>query len=389
MVRSLEIDFDARVMRAVLIDGSVLLQPISRETPDSLVVRRSRLHLESQTLALTLDDRMTLEVDVGLPRQGTSTSLPTVYLDQVHWISLAQYLWAPDRLRTPEREAAEIVVKLAREQRIQLLVASAHLTELPPTAGRRRRELAVTILGLCRGWQMKNPIRVRAEEYLASILGQEPVAADVFTLQPGLLFAEGFEPPAPMVGVPAHLAEMISRVVAVSAVYESVLDDEPPDMAEGKAAAERWATGFAPLATYMRERQMSEEDARINALARFISDQRLELAHVGEHAGIPPEQFAGWLADKFPDELTRMPYVGRLNEVLYLRLRNADEKWEAHDLNDLNFLCAAAGYADFIVGEKKTIEYLRRARSRVPPGAQLCRHLSEAVTLLKAGGIDP
>ena len=82
-----------------------------------------------------------------------------------------------------------------------------------------------------------------------------------------------------------------------------------------------------------------------------------------------------------------MPYVGRLSEVLYLRLRNADEKWEANDLNDLNFLCAAAGYADIIIGEKKTIEYLRRAESRVPPSSQLCRQLSEAVGLLNASEI--
>ncbi|MGH2913143.1 MAG: hypothetical protein ACRDJ3_11785, partial [Solirubrobacteraceae bacterium] len=91
------------------------------------------------------------------------------------------------------------------------------------------------MLGLSRGWQMQNPIRVRAQEYLASILGHEPVASDVFTLQPGVLFVEGPKPPAPMLGVPTPLAEMISRVVAVSAVYAAVLDDEPPDMGEGKA----------------------------------------------------------------------------------------------------------------------------------------------------------
>ncbi|MFZ1154636.1 MAG: hypothetical protein WAN93_07005 [Solirubrobacteraceae bacterium] len=53
----------------------------------------------------------------------------------------------------------------------------------------------------------------------------------------------------------------------------------------------------------------------------------------------------------------------------------------------MNYLCAAAGYADITVGEKKTIEYLRRAEPRVPPGSQLCRQLSEAVALLDAGGI--
>ncbi len=84
-----------------------------------------------------------------------------------------------------------------------------------------------------------------------------------------------------------------------------------------------------------------------------------------------------------------MPYVGRLGEVLALRLRNADEKWEGNDLNDMNFLCAAAGYADVTVGEKKTIQYLRRVEPQVRPGSQLCRHLSEAVELLSARGITP
>ncbi|MGH2912703.1 MAG: hypothetical protein ACRDJ3_09545, partial [Solirubrobacteraceae bacterium] len=122
---------------------------------------------------------------------------------------------------------------------------------------------------------------------------------------------------------------------------------------EGKAAANRWATGFPALATYMRERRMSEEHARINALARFIVDQRQEIAQAAARTTISSERFAGWLADKFPDELARMPEAARLSEVLYLRLRNADEKWEAKDLNDMNFLCTAAGYADLTVGEKK------------------------------------
>jgi len=387
VVRSLEIDIDARVMRAELLDGSVLLLPIPRVMRASSVVSRSQLHVEPQTLTLTLDDGEKLEVDIGVSRQVASTNVPIVYLDQLHWISLAQYLWAPERLRASEREAAEIMIGLAREQRVRLPVASAHLTELPPVAGRRRRDLAVTILGLCRGWQMQSPIRIRAEEYLASILGQAPVASRVFTLQPGVLFTEGPEPPALMQGVPVHLAEMISRVVAVSAVYAAVLDDEPPDMGEGRAAAERWAASFAPLAAYRRERRMGEEHVRLNAHARFIDDQRLELAQAAARAGISPEQLAEWLADQLPAELTRMPYVGRLSEVLYLRLRNADERWEANDLNDLNFLCAAAGYADITIGEKKTIEYLRRAESRVPPGSQLCRQLSEAVGLLNASEI--
>lgn len=387
MFRSWEIDFDALAIRIELLNGAVIREPMAMELAARSVVRRSRLNFESRTLTLTLDDDEVLEVDIGVPGQLAPTNVPIVYLDQLHWISLAQHLRAPGRLRESEREAAEILIDLARERRVLLPVAAAHLTEMPPAAGRRRRDLAVTMLGLSRGWQMQSPIRTRAQEYFASILGHEPVARDVITLQPNVLFADGPVSPAPMMGAPREIAEMVSRVIAVSSVYSAILDDEPPDMDEGKVAAERWAAGFPELARYMRDRRMSEEHARLNARARFISDQSPEIVRAGARAGISEEQFAEWLADNFPEDLARMPYAARLSEVLYLRLRNADEKWEAHDLNDMNFLCAAAGYADITVGEKKTIEYLRRAEPRVPPGSQLCRQLCEAVELLHASGI--
>ena len=85
---------------------------------------------------------------------------------------------------------------------------------------------------------------------------------------------------------------------------------------------------------------------RYSGRARLIADQGQDLARAADSAGVSPEQFGAWLSDEFLEDLERMPYVGRLGEVLYLRLRNADDKWEANDLNDMNFLSAAAGYAD-------------------------------------------
>lgn len=48
----------------------------------------------------------------------------------------------------------------------------------------------------------------------------------------------------------------------------------------------------------------------------------------------------------------------------------------------MNYLCAAAGYADITIGEKKTIEYLRHSEPRVRDGSLLCRRFTEAVDLL-------
>jgi hypothetical protein len=157
------------------------------------------MDLERRVVLLTLDGGQTLEIDIGAPGQ-TVADVPIVYLDQLHWISLAQQEWAPDRLRESEREAATTLIALADQQQILLPVAGAHLTEMAPLAGRRRRDLAVTILRLCRGWQMQNPVRIRGQEYVASMLAQNPLAADVFTLEPGVLFAEGPAAPGPDAG---------------------------------------------------------------------------------------------------------------------------------------------------------------------------------------------
>lgn len=384
-----EIDFDANRLRLELADGVVVEEAMSSLVPVGSAVRRSRFDTQERRLELTLDDGQKLEVEIGAPGQAVPDEVAVVYLDQNHWVGLAQHLWAPERLRESEREAAGLLIELARERKVVLPVSAAHLTEAAPLAGRRRRDLSATILGLSRGWQMRSPIWARFAEYVASMHGQDPIAAEVFTLEPGVLFAGGPALPTAPPGTPKALEEAFVRVVAASAVYSSMLDDKPLDMSEGRASAERWAAGFSGLATWMRENRTPERDARTNARARLIADQGPELARAASSAGISPERLSMWLEHEFWDDLPRMPYVGRLAEVLYLRLRNADEKWEANDLNDMNYLCCAAGYADVTVGERKTIGYLRRAEPRVRPGSLLCRNLAEAIEALAGQGIVP
>ena len=75
-----------------------------------------------------------------------------------------------------------------------------------------------------------------------------------------------------------------------------------------------------------------------------------------------------------PTTLAELPYLGRAREVTHYRLMNAQDAWEANDLDDLHHLACAAGYADIVVGEKK-FHYLQRAE-RAPPGTN--RHRRQA-----------
>jgi hypothetical protein len=137
----------------------------------------------------------------------------------------------------------------------------------------------------------------------------------------------------------------------------------------------------------MRDHKTSAEHARLNTRARLIADLGDESAMAAQRAGLSPEQYSLWLEHELPDQLPEMPYLGRLQEVLYHRLRNADDKWERNDLIDMNFLCCAAGYAEIVVGEKQTIAYLRRADSRSAPGAVVCPTLPKAIDALRHRGI--
>lgn len=386
---SWEIDFEQRLATIELSDGRRDTFPM----PEALASAgapflRSRFDFTSATLSLTVAGGHVVIVEVGAraadePRSGR----PVVYLDQLHWVSLARQQHAPEKLSEATAKAAAGLIELAEAQRIVLPLSAGHLTEMGHLDGRWREHLGLTLVGLSRGWQMRNPVAVRRLEFEQAMRGESPRAVNVFTLQPEVLFAAS-KPSRPATDLPPPFDDLHSRLTWASALYAAVLDDEPVDMREGHEAAERWAAGFPSLSQYMREHKTGAEHARIATGARLIADLGDETAIAAQRAGLSPEQYGLWLTGELSEHLREMPYVGRLNEVLYHRLRNAEDKWERNDLIDMNFLCCATGYADVVVGEKKTMGYLRRAESRSPRGAVVCRNLPEAITALQQLGVS-
>jgi len=387
---SLEIDFEQHLATIELSDGRRETFPM----PEALVAAdvpflRSRFDITSNTLSFTVTNGDVLIVEVGAAAaaDGPPTGRPVVYLDQLHWVSLAKQRYAPEKLNEATARAATTLIQLAEAQRVLLPLSAGHLSEMAHLEGRWHEHLGLTLMALSRGWQMRNPVAVRGAEFLRAMRGESPRSLGVFTLEPEVLFAAS-EPSEPATDLPPPFDDLLPRLTWASALYAAVLDDEAVDMSEGHEAAERWAAGFPSLAQYMRVHKTSAESARINTRARLIADLGDETAVAAQRAGLSSEQYSQWLGYELPDRLREMPYVGRLHEVLYHRLRNADDKWERNDLIDMNFLCCAAGYADIVVGEKQTIEYLRRVESRSAPGAIVCRTLPEAIDALQHLGIS-
>ena len=68
MFRSYEIDFDARIVRVELVDGSIISEPMATRAPRYDSIRRARLDIERRLLVFTLDDDTTLETELGFVR---------------------------------------------------------------------------------------------------------------------------------------------------------------------------------------------------------------------------------------------------------------------------------------------------------------------------------
>lgn len=386
---SWELDFEQRLLTVELSSGHSKTFPMPEAMPTAMPFRRSKLDFTASTLHLTVPDGEELTVELGRPgaHDEPSAGRPVVYLDQLHWVSLARQRHAPEKLTAKGARAARELIALAESQRIVLPLSAGHLTEMAALHGRWREHLGLTLMALSRGWQMRNPVAVRQVEFMLTMRGERPRPPGVFTLQPEVLFAAS-KPSEPASDLPPPFDDLLPRLTWVSAVYAAVLGGEPVDMREGHEAAERWAAGFPGLAQYMREHKTSAEHARINTRARLLEDFGDETAIAAKRAGLTPDQYAEWLNHQLPARLDEMPYVGRLHEVLYHRLRNADDRWERNDLIDMNFLCCAGGYADIVVGEKQTSEYLRRAASVSASGAVVCRTLTEALEALGRLGVS-
>lgn len=67
---------------------------------------------------------------------------------------------------------------------------------------------------------------------------------------------------------------------------------------------------------------------------------------------------------------------------MHFRLVNADDHWDEHDLIDMMYFPCAAHYADYVVCEKKTGDYLQRVAHHRAEGATVVTSIRDLVAAL-------
>lgn len=381
---SLELDFEADALRieARTDAAHYRLSEVSPGLPRDFP--RVFVNLGDREMKLTLASGREIRVQLG--REGAMPTGPVVVLDTNHWIALARSRYVPDKLDERERAAADRLIELAAQGRITVAVAATNLVEITATDGAHREHVASIMLEVSRGWQMRSALHVRQEELDAAIAGESAVAMNVFTLDPGRILDDLGAPELQLAeGGPVAdwLAELFGRVVAVLSMWGMMLEDEKIPAEAGTRAAEAWARSFAPLAQLIREKRLSREETRAVTSICLLNDLKHEIAQAAAGGRIPLPDAMAWVDRAGEGALLDLPMLGRVHEVLYHRLRSADERWEGNDLQDIFLLACAAAYADVVVGEKRTVEHLRRAEREVPAGASVYRRLRDAVA-----GID-
>lgn len=384
---SFELDLGARTMTVHRTDG----ETVRLALPDGVLDFETHLeHLaldaDAAVLRVGMPDGTAAVVELaagGQPIDAKRARRPVVYLDQNQWSRVSA--WRNGRhLPASEASAAAILAGAVDSEKLLLPASAGNFVETVPLYGEPRVLLASTVLSLSRGWQMRNPLHIRLEELARALSGHAPVAGDVFAPAADVFFATPRRSLA--TDLPPLYAEIAAEMTSVLGIYDAILDPEAIVDPEGTAqtAAETWARAHAELAEQLRSDGASRDLAWRVVHARLLLDLADELARAGMALDLPAARVIDRLCE--PDDLIgQMPFLARMRHLLFARVRNTTQRWEANDLIDSIFLSCAAGYADLVIGERTTIGYLRQAKA-VPSGASLTTSLSEGVEALRDMG---
>lgn len=377
-LKLISLDFGSGSVSIVMKDGSIFVDSVPVSAELGFVTRST--FIPNQSCVEIVAAGSTITMNIGTVSQ--SPTVPVVYLDQNQWIDFARWRKSGAAVVGNRAKFFEVLHQAALSERVIVPLSSGHLVETSKRGGTSRLDLASTMLLYSRGWQFRAVLALRRAE-LRSIFGAPEVTIrDCVTLDPrAILDMDSNTNLGQELGL--ELSGLVERLVWAGTVV-SILLDERPERSVGQAFAAHWAQSFRPLALEMRDNRKARARSRDVTRMRFLTDLGSDLPAAAKESGLSPEQFAIWLETEAEDAIAATPGLGRLREVMHLRLSNSDEKWEGNDLIDWMHLSYAAGYCDLVLGERKTINYLRRTVDRVRGGAILHHRSEDALGALEA-----
>lgn len=197
MLRRIKIDYTSGVVEFVTEDGQVFSASLGDSgLPTAPLIERAIYEPPRSTVAFDVTGvgAVSAEVSAGSSDAVMRRERPAVYLDQNMWIALARSLHSPARLPVAERNAAAELIGLARSGDVLFPMSAAHVLETAHADGRWRRDLAEVLLGLSRGWQLRDPMQMQRSELVIALqrrVGSPGVVVQrpsVVTLEPDAIW---------------------------------------------------------------------------------------------------------------------------------------------------------------------------------------------------------
>ncbi|MDQ6613641.1 MAG: hypothetical protein M3083_02480 [Actinomycetota bacterium] len=366
-----------RGIRALAEPGTTIdLKRITYRVAENILVMVTEWGDELETELFLFDDQ-----------QERRTGRPVVYLDQNKWVQVAQAIHAPERVHLPELGPTRQLIELAAAKEVILPISSGHWIETGPLYGHRRDHVAASMVGLSRGWIMRDPVLVRMLELVSLFKCRRsslmPVIDEpVFTLDHRAVYFEAM-PSLGHSSLPPEVAMWVDVLSGASAIFAVLLEDDAVCSHEGAEATRRWAEEHQQAANVLASNSGVRTTSREFTLRWFLKDLWLDLGVATSTANVNVEEFGEWLESEAEADVAMLPYLGRAREVVHRRMLNAQDTWTSNDLIDLLFLPCAAGYADHVVCERKTAADLRAVR-RKDEGAAVHRTVAELLRALES-----
>lgn len=357
----LDIDIAAGIGTVFRPDGKYATIQL-RAAPSSPIVRS--VHMIGLPYVVATTDRGE-DITVELPTLDDASPLDgrrVVYLDQQAWSTLSRARYEPASLPADELDAALWLIGLVENRSVVLPYSAGGMSETTHWSDRvRRRNLAMTVATLSRGWQMLDPLMIRARE-LEHVLTAEPAKwplPTAWTLAPnGAYLAR--DPVTVERDLPAELELVTNAASSALAAFSTILGESIP-----RTDAPGWAARWARLATELVTAKTSPQQAARTVHGAVLVDAGEELQRAQRAVGLSRDDLATWLANDSQRDVATLPAFGLASEVMLLKIRNSGAKWTSNDLVDIFYLVQAAGYADAVVGEKGFVTLIRDAQRRL------------------------
>jgi hypothetical protein len=315
-----DLDWDAGKLRIVLQTGEQVVEDMGAAmSRPSREIARSVFDWDKWWLT-TFTTRGHLVIsEVWSPVGDPVKSRPAVYLDQNHWSTVAKSLVRPQALSPPDLAAAQRVVALVMDGGIRLPISSATLQETAALFGERRYEVGVTIASLSGGWQLRDPIEVRKQEFAAWFgerldCERRSPLADVVTLEPRSVFGDRVGPAIERQGDGSSAELFLDALTWPSVLVSLLIHPEPTP----SSPPEQWAQANAQFAERIRT-MTREQRTSATTLAAIADNQRIiveALARLDDPAALLERASAEDLAGA----VTEPSFGGLFTRIMAARL---------------------------------------------------------------------